>query len=178
MHILTFKTSDLLRVQNLSCWQQFIPTYTDNKISQQISLIFSDDTFHLWWRHCHVQAYTDYTSRKSQLENKSFSKKMDRWIICVAYCKRLAESFKIFWNKNSQTISTRLARHHLQRFSASAPAASTLCMFSVSWIAITLALFQQCLICIQIFGSLFSYVNMKDANVEQEAASAVASLDT
>ena len=72
-HILTFKTSDLLWVEILSRWRQFIPTYTDNKISQQISLTFDDDTFHLWWRHCHVQAYTDYTLRKLQLENKSFS---------------------------------------------------------------------------------------------------------
>ena len=186
-----------------------------------MSLIFADDTFHLWWRHYHVQAYTDYTWRKPELENKSFSKKMDRWIIfrlqvvilitnndnswstfpicnsfrwtrikntfstddwlnktCVAYCKRLAESFKIFWNKNFQTISTRLARHHLQRFSASDAAASTQCMFCVSWIAIALTLFEQCLICIQIFGSLFSNVNMKDANVEKEAASAVASVYT
>ena len=38
-HILTFNASDLLWVLILSCWQQFISTYTDNKISQQISLI-------------------------------------------------------------------------------------------------------------------------------------------
>ena len=55
-HILTFKTSDLLWVRILSRWQQFIPTYTDYKIPQQISLIFADDTFHLRWRHCNVQA--------------------------------------------------------------------------------------------------------------------------
>ena len=46
-----------------------------------------------------------------------------------------------------------------------------------SWIVIAFALFQQFLIYFQIFGSLFSNVNMKDENVEQEAASAVASVD-
>ena len=97
---------------------------------------------------------------------------------CVVYCKRFAESLWIFLNKNSQTISTKLARHHLQRFSASDAAASTQCMFCVSWIAIALALFKKCLICIQIFGSLFSNFNMKDANVEQEAASEVAPVCT
>ena len=56
--------------------------YTDNKFPQQISLIFADDTFHLRLCHSHVQAQTDYTWRKPELENKSFSKKMDRWKIC------------------------------------------------------------------------------------------------
>ena len=70
MHILTFETSDLLREQILSCRQQFIPIYTDNEIPLQISLVFADDTFHLRWRHCNLQAYTDYPWRKSELENK------------------------------------------------------------------------------------------------------------
>ena len=48
---------------------------------QQIPLVLADDTFHLRWRHCHVQAYIYYSWRKPELENKSFSKKMDRWII-------------------------------------------------------------------------------------------------
>ena len=51
-------------------------------------------------------------------------------------------------------------------------------MSCASCIAIALALLKQCLICFQIFDSLFSYVNMQDANVEQEAASAVTSVDT
>ena len=75
-HMLTFKTSDLLWVQILSCWQQFIPTYTDNKIPQQISLIFADDTFHLRWRHCHVQAYTDYTWENNSSKTSHFRRKL------------------------------------------------------------------------------------------------------
>ena len=43
---------------------------------------------------------------------------------------------------------------------------------------IALALPKQCWICIQIFGLPSSGVNIKSANVEQEAASAVASVDT
>ena len=53
-HILTFQTSDLLYEQILSWYQQFIRTDTDDWISQQISLIFVDDVFHLPWRHCHL----------------------------------------------------------------------------------------------------------------------------
>ena len=155
-----------------------------------------------------------------ELENKSLSKKIDRWIIfrlkvvslitnndnswstfpiynrfrgheqknlsttewlnktCLAYCTRLAESFKRIRNKNSQKISTGLARHHLQRFSTSDAAVSTQCNFYAFWIGIALALLKQCLICIQIFSSLFSNVNLKAASVQQEAASAVTSVDT
>ena len=71
-----------------------------------------------------------------------------------------------------------LAKHHLQRFSASDAAALTQCKFYASWIGIALAPLKQYLICIQIFGSLFSNVNMKAASVEQEAASAVISVYT
>ena len=77
----------------------------------------------------------------------------------------LQSRLKYFGKNILKTISTRLARHHLQRFSASDAAASSQCMFCVSWIAIALALFKQCLICIQIFGSLFSNVIMRDANL-------------
>ena len=45
--------------------------------------------------------------------------------MCVAYFTRLAESYRRFWNKNSQKISTKLAMHHLQRFPATDAAAST-----------------------------------------------------
>ena len=82
------------------------------------------------------------------------------------------------WNKNSQKISTGLARHHLQRFPSSDAVASTQCSFYASWIGVALALLKQYLICIQIFGSLFSYVNMKAASIQLEAASAVTSVDT
>ena len=44
----------------------------------------------------------------------------------------LAELFQRFWNKISQKISTRLARHHIQRFSASDAAASTQSTFCTS----------------------------------------------
>ena len=67
--------------------------------------------------------------------------------------------------------------HPLQRFSASDAAAPTQRNFCASWIGIALALLQQCLVCIQIFGSLFSYVNMKAESVQKEAASAVTSAD-
>ena len=108
----------------------------------------------------------------------SFS--MVEWLnkTCLAYCTRLAELFQTIRNKNSQNISTGLARHHLQRFSASDAAASTQCNAYASWIGITLALLKQCLICIQIFSLLFFNVNMKTASVQQEAASAVTSVDT
>ena len=46
-----------------------------------LNLISVDDAFHLPWRHCHVSACIDYTWRKLELENKSLSKVMDRWII-------------------------------------------------------------------------------------------------
>ena len=80
--------------------------------------------------------------------------------------------------QNSQKISTVLARHHLQIFWASDAAASTQCNFCASWIGIALAILKQCLICIQIFGSLFFNVNMMAASVQQESASAVKSVDT
>ena len=95
-----------------------------------------------------------------------------------AYCKHPAESFQRIRNKNYQKISTGLASHHLQRFPASDSAASTQCNFYASWIGIVLALLKQCLICIQIFGSLFSNVNMEAASFEQEAASAATSIGT
>ena len=154
-------------------------------MSQQIYLIFVDDVFHLPWRHCHLWACINYTWRKPEFENKSLSKKMDRWIIfrlmivslltnndnswstfpiydrflwheytiqstvewvnktCVAYCTRLAESFWRIRNNNSQKISTGLARHHLQRFSASDASSSTQCSSWASWIGIALALLKQ-----------------------------------
>ena len=45
-------------------------------------------------------------------------------------------------------------------------------------IDIALTLLKQCLMCIQIFGLLFSCVNMKAASVQQEEVSAVISVDT
>ena len=90
----------------------------------------------------------------------------------------LQRRFKELGTKILKKISTGLARHHLQIFSASDAAASTQCNLCASWIGIALALLIQCLICIQIFGSLFSNINMKAASVQQEAASAVASVDT
>ena len=90
----------------------------------------------------------------------------------------LAELFQKFWNKIAQKISTRLGRHHEQRFSASDAAASTQSNFCTSWIGIALALLKQWLICIQIFGSLSSWINIKAAIIEQKAASAVTSVDT
>ena len=95
----------------------------------------------------------------------------------VAYCIRLAESFQRFWNKKTPKISTRLAWHHLQRLSASDAAAPTESNLCASQIAITFSLLIQCLICIQIFDSLFPNVDINAASVEQEAAYAVASVD-
>ena len=106
---------------------------------------------------------------------------------CEAYCTRLAGSFQRFWSKNSKKISiynkfqkiyTRLARHHLERILASDAAASTQCNLCASWTAFGLAQPKKSLICIQIFCSPFSNVNMKAASVQQEAASAVVSVDT
>ena len=71
-----------------------------------------------------------------------------------------------------------LARHHIQRFSASDAAASTQSNFCTSLSGIALALPKQCWIFTQIFGLPSSGVNLKAANVEQEAASAVAAVDT
>ena len=65
---------------------------------------------------------------------------------CVAYCTRLAESFQRFRNENAQEIYTRVARHHLQRFSVSDAAASTQCKLCASGIVIAFVLFKQCLI--------------------------------
>ena len=86
--------------------------------------------------------------------------------------------FQRFLNENSQKISTRIVRHHIQRYSASDAAASTQIFFYTSWIGIALALLKQWLICIQNFGSLSSGFNIKAAIVEQKAASAVASVNT
>ena len=97
---------------------------------------------------------------------------------CLVNCFSLAELFQRFLNKNSQKISTRIARHHLQKYSASDAAASTQSNFCTFWIGIALALPKQWLSCIQNFGSLSSGINIKAAIVEQEAASAVASVDT
>ena len=96
---------------------------------------------------------------------------------CLMNCYSLAGLFKRFWNKISQKILKMQARHHIQRFSASEATASTQSNFCTS-IAIALALPKQCWICIQIFGLSSSGVNIKAANVKQEAASAVASVDT
>ena len=49
--------------------------------------------------------------------------------------------------------------------------------FILLLIGIAFSLLKQCLICIQIFGSLFSNVILKVASVEQESASAVASVE-
>ena len=97
---------------------------------------------------------------------------------CLVNCFSLAELFQRFWDKISQKISTRLDRHHMQRFSASDAAASTRSNFCTFRIGIVSALLKQWLTCIQIFGLLSSGINIKAANVEQEAASAVASVDT
>ena len=77
---------------------------------------------------------------------------------CLVNCFSLAELFQRFWSRNSQTIFTRLVRHHIQRFSASGAAALTQSNFCTSWIGIALALVKQCFMCIQIFGSLSSGV--------------------
>ena len=87
---------------------------------------------------------------------------------CLEHCKRLA-TFQRSWDKISQNISTRLARHHIQRFSESDAAATTQNNFCAFWIGIA----KHCLMCIQIFGLLSSGVNIKAASIEQEAASAV-----
>ena len=79
----------------------------------------------------------------------------------------LAELFQQFWNKIAKKISIRLARHHKQKFSASDAAASTQSNFCTSWIGIASALLKQWLICIQIFGSLSSGINIKAAIIEQ-----------
>ena len=63
----------------------------------------------------------------------------------------LAELFQRFWYKSSQKISTGLARHHIERFSASDTAAST--KKNTKKIGIAMALLKQWLICIQIFAS-------------------------
>ena len=68
--------------------------------------------------------------------------------------------------------------HHLQRFAVSDASASTQSVYCDSLIiTIALSLLKQCLIWSQSFGSLFSNVDMKVTSVEQEAASAVASVD-
>ena len=72
---ISYKTKFCLDTSNL---YPLIPTI---KFLQKKSLIFVDDVFHLPWRHCRLEACTDYTWRKPELENKSLSKKMDRWII-------------------------------------------------------------------------------------------------
>ena len=97
---------------------------------------------------------------------------------CLANCFSLVELFQRFWNNISRKISTRLARHHIQRFSASGAAVSTYSNFCTYWICIALILLKQCLTYIQIFGLLSLWINIKAVNVEQEAASAVASVDT
>ena len=97
---------------------------------------------------------------------------------CKVNCFSLVELLQRVWNKISQKISTRPTRHHILRFSASDAAASTQSNFCTSWIGIALALLKQCLMYIQIFGLLSPGVNIKAANVEQEVASAVASVDT
>ena len=51
---------------------------------------------------------------------------------CLVNRFRLAELFQRFWNKMSQKISIGLARHHIQRFSASDAAASTQSKFYTS----------------------------------------------
>ena len=83
---------------------------------------------------------------------------------CLVNFFSLAELFQKIWNKISHKISTRLARHHKQRFSASDAAASTQSNFCTSWIDIALSLLKQWLICIQIFGSLSSGINKKGSN--------------
>ena len=112
------------------------------------------------------------------INKKSFSTACLLLKRCLVNLLSLAELFQKFWNKIAQKISTRLARHHKQRFSASDAAASTQSKFCTSWIGIALALLKQWLICIQIFGSLSSGINIKAAIIEQYAASAVASVDT
>ena len=72
MHILTFKTLELLWKQILSWYHQFIPTYTVF-ITQQITLIVVEDALQ--------RAYVHHTWRKQEHKNKLLSKKMDRWIM-------------------------------------------------------------------------------------------------
>ena len=95
----------------------------------------------------------------------------------IGSCFSIAELFPRCWNKNSQQIFTRLARHHIQRLSES-DAVATQSYFCTSWICIVLALVKQCIICIQIFGLVSTRANIKAESVDQGAASAVASVDT
>ena len=97
---------------------------------------------------------------------------------CLVNCFSLAELFQRFLSRNSHKIFTRLARHHIPRFSASDATASTQSNFSTSGIDIALALVKHYFMCIQIFGLLSSGVDIKAVDIEREAASAVASADT
>ena len=83
---------------------------------------------------------------------------------CLVNFFSLADLFKKIWNKIAHKISTRLARHHVQRFSASDAAASTQRNFCTSWTGIALSLLKQWLIWIQIFGSLSSGIQYKGSN--------------
>ena len=83
---------------------------------------------------------------------------------CLVNCFSLAELFQRCLNKNFQKISTRIARHHIQRYSASDAAVSTQSNFCTSWIGIALALLKQWLICIQNLGSPSSGINIKGSN--------------
>ena len=90
-HILTFKTSDLLWVQILSCWQHFIPTYTHNESRQQISLIFADDTFYLRWRFPQFRHLPQLVNRWKPW------KKRDMW------CYKVYITISYQWRKYSTT---------------------------------------------------------------------------
>ena len=89
---------------------------------------------------------------------------------CLVKCFRIAEQFQRCWNKISQKIFKRLARHHIQRFSASDAAASTQRNFCTSWIGIVLAPAKRCFICIQIFGSLSSGGRYKGSKCRAESS--------
>ena len=78
----------------------------------------------------------------------------------------------------SKNIHKASQAYHIQRFSASDAAASTQSNLGTSWISIALTLVKQYSICISIFDLLSSRIDIKTTSVEQEAASAVVSVDT
>ena len=97
---------------------------------------------------------------------------------CLVNCFSLAELFQRFWSKISQkNIHKASPASHTKIFSIRCGCSYTK-HFCTSWIVIALAILKPWLICIQISGSFSSGINIKATNVEHEAASAVASIDT
>ena len=87
-------------------------------------------------------------------------------------CRIVPKNLEQYFSKHIKKASQASHKNIL----TSNAAASTQSSFCTSWNGIALALLKQWLICIQIFGLLSSGIDKKAANVEQEAASAVAAV--